>query len=90
MFPLVEWILEGLFGVINVKSVTSPRKEFENYSIGENVQTKYPRERYTQRKLLRCQVELKQRVEVIQRPVVIGEFCAVTVADGQLELFGTL
>ena len=43
MFLLVEWILEGLFSVINVKSVTSPRKEFENY---ENVQAKYQGKAY--------------------------------------------
>ena len=60
MFLLVEWVLEGLFSVINVKSVTSPRKEFKNYSIGENVQAKYQGQVkvYTQRKLLRCQVKL--------------------------------
>jgi hypothetical protein len=41
MFILVEWILEGLFSVISFKSITSPRKEYEDYSVGEEVQARY-------------------------------------------------
>jgi hypothetical protein len=41
MFILVEWILEGLFSIINVKSITSPRKEYDDYNADEKVEAKY-------------------------------------------------
>ena len=41
MYILVEWIYRRSFSAINFKSITSPRKEYEEYSVGEELQARY-------------------------------------------------
>ena len=54
MFCLVEWILEGLFGVISCVSIVHPRKEFNEYVVGEKVEAKYKGKPYPARIIKTC------------------------------------
>ena len=49
MYALVEWVLEGMFSIISLSAIVSPRKEYELYSCGEDVTAKFQGKTYPAR-----------------------------------------
>ena len=49
MYCIVEWILEGLFGIISITTIVKPRKEINDYTEGENVEAKFKGKSYPAR-----------------------------------------
>lgn len=48
-YVIVLWTLENNYSIINFKSIVSPRKEFADYKVAEDVQAKYSGKTYPAR-----------------------------------------
>lgn len=41
MYATVEWILEGLFSVVSLITITEPRKPLDEYKVEDMVKAKF-------------------------------------------------